>query len=124
MSTTLAVGAPVTPRTVRRRGRTMVVIAMHVALLLVWQAAVDAWHIRPFVLPSPLETLQTLGKTSYAWWPNILVTTAEIFGGFVLALVSGIGLALLFSWSRVLTIAIFPLFVTLNMISKSRWGRW
>jgi NitT/TauT family transport system permease protein len=99
-----------------------VVIAAHVALVLAWQGAVDFWHIRPFVLPSPLEMLQTLHKTSYAWWPNTLVTTAEIFGGFALALVCGVGLALLFSWSRLLTLAVFPLFVTLNMIPKVALG--
>jgi NitT/TauT family transport system permease protein len=66
--------------------------------------------------------LQTLSKTSYAWWPNTLVTTVEIFGGFVLALACGVGLALLFSWSRVLTLAIFPLFITLNMIPKVALG--
>jgi NitT/TauT family transport system permease protein len=122
MSTMLAGVVPVAPRNMRRHGRMIVVIAMHVLLVLVWQSAVDFWHIRPFLLPSPLEMLQTLGKTSYAWWPNTLVTTGEIFGGFVLALICGVGLALLFSWSRVLTLAIFPLFVTLNMIPKVALG--
>lgn len=122
MSTTLTAIVPAAPRNMRRHGRMMVVLAAHVALVLIWQGAVDFWHIRAFILPSPLEMLQTLGKTSYAWWPNTLVTTAEIFGGFALALVCGVGLALLFSWSRLLTLIVFPLFITLNMIPKVALG--
>src|SRR5207248_11767806 len=53
---------------------------------------------------------------------NTLVTAIEIYGGFALALVLGVGLALLFSWWRLAALVLFPLFVTLNMIPKVALG--
>ncbi len=102
--------------------RYAVIIAVHVALIVLWQLAVDAFDIKPFILPSPLAMLRTLGQPNYAWASNTLVTAIEIFGGFALAAVLGVILALLFSWSRLLTLLLFPLFVTLNMIPKVALG--
>jgi NitT/TauT family transport system permease protein len=99
-----------------------VIIAVHAALILVWQLAVDFFGIRAFILPSPLAMLRTLAVPNYAWANNTLVTAIEIFGGFALAVVLGVALALLFSWSRLLTLLVFPLFVTLNMIPKVALG--
>ena len=102
--------------------RRLTILGVHLGLLVLWQALVMALHIRAFVLPSPLAMLQTLGAPTYAWISNTLVTAAEIFGGFALATVCGIALALMFSWSRLLTMLLFPLFVTLNMIPKVALG--
>lgn len=96
--------------------------AIHAALVLIWQLAVDAFAIRPFILPSPLAMLRTLALANYRWADNTAVTAIEIFGGFGLAVVVGVALALLFSWSRLLTLLLFPLFVTLNMIPKVALG--
>jgi NitT/TauT family transport system permease protein len=102
--------------------RYAVIAGVHLALIVAWQLAVDGFGIKPFILPSPLAMLQTLGRASYDWPGNTLVSAVEIFGGFGLALVLGVGLALLFSWSRLLTILLFPLFITLNMIPKVALG--
>ena len=50
------------------------------------------------------------------------MTSAEIFGGYALAVVFGIGAALLFSWFRWLEMAVMPLLVSLNMIPKVALG--
>ena len=102
----------------------LLTVAVHLTLLLVWQGAVDAVGIRPFVLPSPLGMVLTLAAPTYAWGANTLVTAAEIFGGFALAVACGVALALAFSWSRALTALLFPLFITLNMVPKVALGRW
>ena len=52
----------------------------------------------------------------------ILVTGTEIFVGYLLALVVGVLLALVFTWSRPLEALFLPLFVTLNMIPKVALG--
>lgn len=102
--------------------RYAVIAGVHLALIVAWQLAVDGFGIKPFILPSPLAMLETLGRANYDWPGNTLVSAIEIFGGFGLALVLGVGLALLFSWSRLLTLLLFPLFVTLNMIPKVALG--
>jgi NitT/TauT family transport system permease protein len=98
------------------------VVAVHLGLLVVWEVGVKFSSLPSFVLPAPSDIVATLGKTSYAWLDNTRVTTIEIVGGYLLAVVAGIGLALVFSWSRILTLAIFPLLVTLNMIPKVALG--
>ncbi len=97
-------------------------LLVHLVLLAVWQAGVVIFGIRSFVLPSPIAMLKTLAAPTYAWGSNTLVTAIEIFGGFFLAAIVGVGLALLFSWSRWLTALLFPLFVTLNMVPKVALG--
>ena len=57
-------------------------------------------------MPSPYETFHALFVPNYRWVENIAVTTIEIFGGYILAVVVGIGIALLFSWFRRLEMAV------------------
>jgi NitT/TauT family transport system permease protein len=99
-----------------------IIVAVHLVLIALWQAAVDVFAVRPFILPSPLAMLRSLAQANYGWASNTLVTAAEIFGGFALAVMLGVAFALLFSWSRLLTLLIFPLFVTLNMVPKVALG--
>jgi len=102
--------------------RWLLIVGVHVALVVVWQAAVEIFKIHPFFLPSPVAMIRSLAKAEYAWFSNSIVTAQEIVGGYLASTVIGIGLALLFYWSRSLTAAAFPLFVTLNMIPKVALG--
>jgi NitT/TauT family transport system permease protein len=45
-----------------------------------------------------------------------------VFAGFALAVLLGVGLARLLSWSRFLTLEIFPLFVTFKVVPKVTLG--
>ena len=73
-------------------------------------------------MPSPQATLDALMNPNYSWWTNIAVTGTEIFGGYLIALVVGVLLALVFTWSRTLEALFLPLLVTLNMIPKVALG--
>src|SRR5438132_4124020 len=73
-------------------------------------------------MPSPYETVHALLVPNYRWVENIVVTGVEIFGGYILAVVIGIALALMFSWSRWLEMIAMPLLVSLNMIPKVALG--
>ncbi|MEW6149899.1 MAG: ABC transporter permease, partial [Pseudomonadota bacterium] len=44
-----------------------IVLIVHLAVLVLWQVAVDAFQVPKFILPSPLATVQTLGTSGYAW---------------------------------------------------------
>jgi NitT/TauT family transport system permease protein len=41
-----------------------IILIVHLAVLVLWQVAVDAFHVPKFILPSPLATVQTLGTAS------------------------------------------------------------
>src|SRR5256885_1160020 len=98
------------------------IVAVHVGMVVLWEVAVRVFGIRKFVLPAPTDILAALASPSYAWLSNTWVTALEVFGGYALGLVLGILGALLFVTSRRLTLVLFPLLVTLNMIPKVAMG--
>jgi NitT/TauT family transport system permease protein len=97
-------------------------VISHLLLVVAWYLFVELGHVPKFVMPSPYATVQALLVPNYRWIENILVTAAEIFGGYALAVVFGIGTALVFSWSRTLEMFVMPLLVSLNMIPKVALG--
>ena len=99
-----------------------VIVIVHLAVIVLWQVLVDAFQVPKFVLPSPLAVIKTLGQANYSWLSNTLVTAAEIAGGFALGALVGVAMAVLFCWSPLLSLALLPLFVTLNMIPKVALG--
>ena len=99
-----------------------IILIVHLAVIVLWQVLVDAFHVPKFILPSPLAALATLSHQNYAWASNLAVTAAEILGGFALGAVVGVALAVIFTWSRLVALLLLPLFVTLNMIPKVAMG--
>ena len=97
-------------------------VLAHVALVLAWYLFVKLGNVPKFVMPSPGATLDALLEPNYDWWANMLVTGTEIFAGYLLALVVGVGLALAFTWSKALESFCMPLLVSLNMIPKVALG--
>ena len=105
-----------------RTGRWTLAILAHVALIAAWYLFVHLGNVPKFVMPSPEATLNALLQPNYSWWTNIAVTGTEIFGGYLLALVIGVALALVFTWSKMLEAFFMPLLVSLNMIPKVALG--
>ncbi|MCG6205535.1 ABC transporter permease [Rhodopseudomonas sp. HC1] len=99
-----------------------IIVLVHAAVIVLWQVLVDVFQVPKFVLPSPLDTIRTLGSSQYAWFSNSLVTSAEILGGFALGSIVGVAMAVVFTWSPLVSAILLPLFVTLNMIPKVALG--
>ncbi len=97
-------------------------VLSHLLLIAAWHFFVVYGKVPTFVMPSPYATLHALLVPNYRWLENMSVTAMEIFGGYALAVVIGIGIALLFSWFRTLEIVAMPLLVSLNMIPKVALG--
>jgi NitT/TauT family transport system permease protein len=96
-------------------------VAVHVLVIVIWHLWVVLWEVPRYIMPTPLDTVLTLTR-DYGWWRNSFVTAQEVFLGYFMALVVGIGLALVFSWFRLVNQAFMPLIVTLNMIPKVALG--
>lgn len=97
-------------------------VLSHLILVAAWHFFVVYGKIPKIVMPSPYDTLHALLVPNYRWLENIAATSIEIFGGFLLAAVFGILIALLFSWFRWLEMFAMPLLVSLNMIPKVALG--
>jgi NitT/TauT family transport system permease protein len=84
-------------------------------VVLIWHLAVHAFSIPPYVLPGPGLVATTLVSDGGLLWHSLLVTLATTFEGFLLAAVGGIGLAILFSQSRLIEYSLYPYAVILQV---------
>ena len=103
---------------VRRFG---LILLVHLGVVVIWQLWVNMGEIPDYVMPSPGATLLSLGE-DYGWVHNTYVTAMEVFGGYFLAVIAGVGLALIFTWFKVVenlfmlsvTESEYPLAVSVN----------
>jgi NitT/TauT family transport system permease protein len=90
-------------------------VFMLALVLLAWDLGVRAFAIPPFVLPGPSLVLSTLIADGDLLWQSLLVTLITTFEGFLLAAIGGIGLAVLFSQSRLIEYSFYPYAVILQV---------
>ena len=101
------------------RGRRLLQVALPIlvgaAFLVGWEGLVALYDIKPFVLPAPSAIFQALIDN----WSSLLASTWATFRitliAFLLALIGGVALAVLFTQSRVLELALFPYAVILQV---------
>lgn len=88
-----------------------------VAILVLgaWEWSVSWFEISKFVLPAPSQILQALNDNAASLANSALVTIRVTVVAFVLAVILGIALAVLFSQSRTIERALFPYAVTLQV---------
>lgn len=89
-------------------------LALSIGVLL-WDLAVRLKDIPPYILPSPGLVFSTLVGDGPVLWPSLLVTLTTALQGFVLALIGGIGLAILFNRSRLVEYSLYPYAVILQV---------
>jgi NitT/TauT family transport system permease protein len=107
------------PKVGRGRGEHVLRVALPIALLalgvLIWDLVVRLKGIPPYVLPGPGLVFATLLSD----WPvlseSLAVTLITTLEGFLLALVGGIGLAVLFNLSRLVEYSLYPYAVILQV---------
>lgn len=81
----------------------------------VWDVIVRLKNIPPFILPSPGLVLSTLIADWPILWSSLLATLATALQGLALALIGGIGLAILFNRSRIVEYSLYPYAVILQV---------
>jgi NitT/TauT family transport system permease protein len=89
-----------------------------VAFLLLWEGAVVAFHVRPFVLPRPSQVAVALVAEAGQLVPAALVTAEEIVLGFLLAVAIAVPLAVVLVSSQWVENTLFPLIVSAQLIPK------
>jgi NitT/TauT family transport system permease protein len=83
--------------------------------VLIWELVVRLKGLPPYVLPAPSLVFATLASD----WPvlseSLAVTLVTTLEGFVLALIGGVGLALLFNLSRLVEYSLYPYAIVLQV---------
>jgi NitT/TauT family transport system permease protein len=80
-----------------------------------WDVVVEWNKIPPYVLPGPRLVFDTLISDRAVLFSSLLVTLTTTLQGFVLAVVGGVGLAILFNQSRLIEYSFYPYAVILQV---------
>jgi NitT/TauT family transport system permease protein len=84
-------------------------------LLILWQWIVTAKQIPPYVLPSPLAIATALINNFASLMASLFATLEVTAIAFVAAMIAGVGVAILFSQSRLAERALYPYAVILQV---------
>lgn len=97
-------------------------VALVAGLVLAWEIAADRGllsdllGLEPFLVPAPSEIAASLTDNRSMLADNAWVTLREVLGGLVVAVVAGIGFALLLHLSPLLRRAFYPLIVATQAV--------
>jgi NitT/TauT family transport system permease protein len=94
------------------------VLATFVGVLMVWELAVRGLGVRAYILPAPSVVLANLGTRAPTVADAMLYTLQPMLIGYVMAIVIGVGLALVVAFSRTLQAVVYPLIVFLQIVPK------
>jgi NitT/TauT family transport system permease protein len=90
-------------------------LVVGIAVLGGWEAVVRIQNIPPYVLPAP-SAIWTAFTGNFASLMSSMWTTLQItIEAFILAVIGGAGLAILFSQSRIIETALYPYAVVLQV---------
>ncbi len=95
--------------------RVVLPLLMLALSVLVWDLAVRAFDIPPYVLPGPGLVLATLIADAELLWQSLLVTLTITVQGFLLAAFGGIALAVAFNQWRLIEYSFYPYAVILQV---------
>jgi NitT/TauT family transport system permease protein len=95
--------------------RRVLPVAALLAGFLVWELAVWAQDLPPYVLPSPMLVFSTLIADWSLLFASLLSTLNTTFQGLALAFFGGVGLAILFNQSRLVEYSLYPYAVILQV---------
>jgi NitT/TauT family transport system permease protein len=98
-----------------RIARIVAPLAIGLIALGIWELVVRLNHIPHYILPGPILVLQTLIADWGTLWPSLLITLQITFMALAVAIIGGVGLAILFTASKWIELSLFPFAVILQV---------
>ena len=89
-----------------------------VVVLIIWEVACRFFEVRPIMLPLPTAILLELYVESWWYLEQSLYTLSTTLGGFFLAVVGGVLIAVALVSSRVFERFLYPLIIGFNSVPK------
>lgn len=96
-------------------GKWVLPLAIMAFAILLWDRIVVWNEIPQYILPRPVVVLATLWKDAGLLFSSLLVTLRITFLGLLLAVVGGVGLAVLFAQSKWVEMSFFPFAIVLQV---------
>jgi putative hydroxymethylpyrimidine transport system permease protein len=103
---------------VRRLARSYGLSLLLVLLLFgIWEVVSRSGTVKDYILPAPDQVLTELWNDwGFVFKSATWVTFQEVFIGFLIATVAGLGIAMVLHWSPVLRRAVYPLLIASQTI--------
>ncbi len=98
-----------------RIARILAPLAIGLAALALWELIVRVNHIPHYILPGPLLVIEALIRDRGILFPSLLITLQITFMALGVAIIGGVGLAVLFSLSKWIELSFFPFAVILQV---------
>ena len=95
--------------------RTLLPVALGIAVLGLWETLVAVFSVPRFILPPPSAILDALFSDFPSFMASLWTTLRITLMAFALAVLSGIALAVLFSQSRIVEMMLYPYAVVLQV---------
>jgi NitT/TauT family transport system permease protein len=89
----------------------LIAIGVIGGLVVLWEAGVRLFHVPEFIVPAPSSIWQDTSALGLGIVPHIGATLLTILGGYLIAFVISLPLAVALFGSRVLSHAIYPLLI-------------
>jgi NitT/TauT family transport system permease protein len=90
-------------------------LALGLAVLVVWELLVRAYAIPRYILPPPSSIIEALISDFPSLMASLWTTLRITILAFLLAVICGVGLAILFSQSRIVEMMLYPYAVALQV---------
>jgi len=90
-------------------------LAVGLGVLLLWEGLVRLYAVPSFILPAPSLIADSLIANFGSLMGSLFVTLRITLAAFLLAVVGGVGLAILFSQNRLIETALFPYAIILQV---------
>ena len=103
----------------RRRLEAVMPWLVIVGLLILWQAVVQIFHIRQFILPSPIAIYDAFLQYRAPIIDNALYTLVSTLTGFSIGIVVGVFLGIVIGSSRLAYAGLYPLLIGINSVPKA-----
>jgi NitT/TauT family transport system permease protein len=95
--------------------RALLPVVMLALTIFAWGYVVERNNIPPYVLPGPRLVFDTLIADWGVLSASLMVTLTTTLQGFALAVIGGVGLAILFNQSRLIEYSLYPYAVILQV---------
>lgn len=111
---------------IRRGGRTLgrrisaalPALTLVLFIVILWELLIPILGVSKFMVARPSEIAESLRDFAQLFLDSALITSGEIFWGFLLSIVVGVSLALSLAWFPSFERAVLPLIIGLQIVPK------
>lgn len=108
--------------TLLRSRSTILPVLFGIAVIAIWEFLIWVTDYPEAIMPAPSSVAAALWEYRVLLLENILPTAGVAVGGFFIALILGVALSVMMSWSHYVKEALYPNIVAFQIVPKVAWA--